>query len=271
MTLDPPLDEIGRQLHAAAARRTKRMRRRRTLAVFSVVTAAVVATAGGVTTRDDSGDAFAARVVERTYRATTRPPAVGTILHVVTRLETSDGNGTMESWQAGARLRRVGYHTDGSVHAEETQRRLPSGVYEYRSFHRNDDGSAVTTVSRGPHVRAPDIDLIDPARDLRAAVDVGELRFVRATRFEGEPAYELALRLDAACGVILDEARVFVERGTYRPIAVRLGPGLLRFVTIEEIPFEESLLTMNRHPGARVVRAAAPSREELPCSGGDGR
>jgi hypothetical protein len=160
-------------------------------------------------------------VVQNAEAMATHLPSGGrTMLHVVTRLEGSAGNGTMEVWEADDRFRRVG--SDGSIHAEETLRPLPSGAYEHRAFHR-EPGGAVIRVARTRDPSAYDIDLVDPASDLRAAVQAGDLEFVGEASFVGKPAYELLLELKQPCGVILPGARVFVERDTYRPIAVRVG------------------------------------------------
>jgi hypothetical protein len=187
------------------------------------------------------------------------------MLHVVTELDHHGETGRTESWEASGRFRRVGYHTDGSIHAEETLRRLPSGAYEYRAFHR-ERGGDVVRVARTTNPDAYDIDVIEPDEDLRAAVKRGELRFVGEALFEGKPTYELFLELDHPCGVILPDARIFVERDTYRPVAVRLGPGVLRYLTIEEIPLDESRLRMAPHEGARTTRAEPPGDHSAPCS-----
>lgn len=261
---DPRLEEIGSHLHAAAARRAKRCRRRMTSAAIALVVCMTGVVAAGVVARE-SGEAHAARVVEKAYAATTRVPlGTKTMLHVVTQLEHHGETGRMESWEAADRFRRVGLHTDGSIHAEETLRRLPSGAYEYRAFHR-ESGGDVVKVARTRDPEAYDIDVIDPDEDLRAAMKSGELQFIGEALFEGRPTYELRLELDHPCGVILPDARIFVERDSYRPVAVRLGPGLLRYVTIEEIPLDESRLRMGPHK-ARVVRAAPPVNHSSPCS-----
>jgi hypothetical protein len=111
-------------------------------------------------------------------------------------------------------------------------------------------------VARTRDPSAYDIDLVDPASDLRAAVQTGELEFVGEAVFEGKPAYELLLELTQPCGVILPDARVFVERETYRPIAIRVGPDVLRFVIIEEVPFDASRIEMGDHQGTPVLREA---------------
>jgi hypothetical protein len=260
---DPRLDEIGLHLRAAAARRRSRSRRRIIPTALAVISGSAVLLAGALTR--DGSEARAAQVVENVEAAATHVPSGGrTMLHVVTRLEGSAGEGTMEVWEAEGRFRRVGYHTDGSIHAEETLRPLPSGAYEYRAFHR-EPGGAVIRVARTRDPSAYDIDLVDPASDLRAAVEAGELEFVGEASFEGKPAYELLLELEQPCGVILPDARVFVERETYRPIAVRVGPDVLRFITVEEVPFDASLLEMGDHEGAPVLQdaeepSAAPPR-----------
>jgi hypothetical protein len=262
---DPRLEEIGAHLRAAAHRRAKRSRRRLTsAAVALVVSAAGVVGAGSLAHETD--EAQAARVVKKAYAATTRgPSSTKTMLHVVTQLEHDGETGRMESWEAADRFRRVGFHTDGSVHAEETLRRLPSGAYEYRAFHRESGGDFIR-VARTRNPEAYDIDLIEPDEDLRAATKRGELRFIGETLFEGKPTYELLLELEHPCGVILPGARIFVERDTYRPVAVRLGPGLLRYLTIEEIPLDESRLRMGPHKGARVAKAEAPRNQPSSCS-----
>lgn len=262
---DPRLDEIGVHLRAAAARRAKRSRRRAMSAVVALVACAVGIFGAGVAARG-GGDAQAARVVKNAYGATTRAPSdTKTMLHVVTELEHDGEAGRMESWETAGRFRRVGFHTDGSIHAEETLRRLPSGVYEYRGFHR-ERGGDVIRVARTRNPEAYDIDLIDPDEDLRVAVQRGELRYIGEALFEGKPTYELLLELDYPCGVILPDARIFVERDSYRPVAVRLGPGVLRYVTIEEVPLEESSLRMSKHEDARVVTAEPPTDSRSPCS-----
>lgn len=263
---DPKLDEIGLHLRTAATRRRIRTRRRMMSLVAASIVVSMMALAAGAL-RGDEGEAHAARIVERARVATTHIPSdKRTILHVVTRLEHGGENGTMETWQAGDSFRRVGFHPDGSVHAEETLRPLGSGTYEYRAFHK-ERGGAVIRVARTRDPHAYDIDLIDPAEDLRAAVEAGELVFVGERSFEGEPAFELRLELDRGCGVILPDARVFVRRDTYRPVAVRFGPGLLRFVTIEEVPFDRALLTMRQRPGTPVSRVPAGwGTRDSPCS-----
>jgi hypothetical protein len=219
----------------------------------------------GALTRDAS-EARAAEVVENAEAMATHVPSGGrTMLHVVTRLEGRAGHGTMEVWEADDRFRRVGYHTDGSIHAEETLRPLPSGAYEYRAFHR-EPGGAVIRVARTRDPSAYEIDLVDPASDLRAAVQAGELEFVGEASFEGTPAYELLLELEQPCGVILPDARVFVERDTYRPIAVRVGPDVLRFITIEEVQFDASLLEMGDHEGTPVLEEANEPSATSPSS-----
>jgi hypothetical protein len=123
-------------------------------------------------------------VVKETYAATTRVPAgTETMLHVVTEFE-HEGAGRTESWQAPGRFRRVGYHTDGTIHAEETLRRLPSGGHEYRAFHR-ERGGDIIRVARTTDPDAYDIDVIESDDDLHAAVKRGELRFVGETVFRG--------------------------------------------------------------------------------------
>lgn len=262
---DPRLEEIGAHLRGAASRQAKRSRRRLTSAALVLVVCSVGVVGAAVVTREQ-GDAQAARVVQKTYAATTRVPSgTKTMLHVVTQLEHHSETGRMESWEAGNRFRRVGFHTNGSIHAEETLRRLPSGAYEYRGFHQ-ESGGGVIKVARTRDPEAYDIDLIDPGEDLRAAVKSGELRFIGEVLFEGRPTYELRLELDHPCGVILPDAGIFVERDSYRPVAVRLGPSLLRYVTIEEVPLEESRFRMGPHEGARVVRAAPPVNHSSPCS-----
>jgi hypothetical protein len=262
---DPRLEEIGLHLRAAAARRAKRSRRRATSAALALVLWSVGVVGAAVLMRGSS-DAQAARVIEETYGATTRAPSgTKTMLHVVTELEHDGETGRMESWEAAGRLRRVGFHTDGSIHAEETLRRLPSGAYEYRGFHR-ESGGDVLRVARTTNPEAYDIDIIDPDEDLRAAVQRGELRYIGEAHFEGTPAYELLLELDHPCGLILPDARIFVERDSYRPVAVRLGPGLLRYLTIEEVPLEESRFRMGKHEDARVVRAEPPTDRPSACS-----
>lgn len=262
---DPRLEEIGAHLRAAAARRAKRSRRRLTSVAFALVVCTAAVVGAGVVARE-GGEAHAARVVEKAYAATTRVPSgTNTMLHVVTQLEHDGEVGRMESWEAGDRFRRLGFHTDGSIHAEETLGRLPSGAYEYRAFHR-ESGADVIRVARTRNPEAYDIDLIDPDEDLRAAVKRGELRFIGEAVFEGKPTYELLLELNQPCGVIVPDARVFVERDSYQPVAVRLGPGVLRYLTIEEIPLTESSLRMGKHEGARVRRADRPANRSSPCS-----
>jgi hypothetical protein len=261
---DERLDEIGLHLRAASARRISRSRRRLASAIGMATAGSIVLLAAGALTRGGSEDALAAEVVKQTEAAATDVPAGGrTILHVVTQLGRGPG-GTMEVWEAGDRYRRVGYHTDGSIHAEETLRPLASGEYEYRAFHR-EPGGDVIRVARTSDPNAFDIDLVDPASDLRAAVEAGKLQFVGEASFEGTPAYELLLELEHPCGVILPDARIFVERDTYRPIAVRLGPEVLRFVTIEEVPFDTSLLEMGKHPGTRVVNGMEAATPRSPA------
>jgi hypothetical protein len=262
---DPRLEEIGAHLRAAAQRRVRRSRRRLTSAALALVVCAAAVVGAGVVARE-SGEAQAARVVANTYAATTRVPSgTKTMLHVVTQLEHEGDVGRMESWETADRFRRVGFHTDGSIHAEETLRRLPSGVYEYRAFHR-ESGGDVIRVARTTNPDAYDIDLIEPDEDLRAAVKRGELQFIGEALFEGRPTYELLLELDHPCGVILPDARILVERDSYRPVAVRLGPGLLRYLTIEEIPLDESRLRIGPHGGASVIKADPPARPASPCS-----
>jgi hypothetical protein len=111
---------------------------------------------------------------------------------------------------------------------------------------------------------AYDIDLIDPDEDLRAAMKRGELRFIGEALFDGKPTCELLLDLDHPCGVILPDARIFVERDSFRPVAVRLGAGLLRYLTIEEVPLEESRLRMGKHKGP-VVKAEPPIDRSSAC------
>jgi hypothetical protein len=262
---DPRLEEIGIHLHAAAVRQAKRSRRRATSAALALVACSVGLAGAGVLARG-GGDAQAARVVAKAYSATTRAPSgTETMLHVVTELEHNGQTGRMESWETADRFRRIGFHTDGSIHAEETLRRLPSGAYEYRAFHR-ESGGDVVRVARTTNPEAFDIDFIDPDEDLRAAVQRGELRYIGEAVFEGRPTYELLLELDHPCGVILPDARIFVARDSYRPVAVRLGPGVLRYVTIEEVPLEESSLRMRKHAGARTISTEPPADSSSPCS-----
>jgi hypothetical protein len=142
---------------------------------------------------------------------------------------------------------------------------LPSGGHEYRAFHR-ERGGDIIRVARTTDPDAYDIDVIESDDDLRAAVKRGELRFVGGTVFEGKPTYELLRELDHPCGVIVPDARIFVERDTYRPVAVRLGPGMLQYLRIEEIPLDESRLRMALHEDARVAQAEPPRSESRPCS-----
>lgn len=256
---DPRLDEIGLHLRAAAARRANRSRRRMIPVAVALLAGSAVLLSTGILTRD-GGEARAAEVVANVEAVATHVPANGrTMLHVVTRLEGRVGDGTMEVWEAGDRFRRVGYHTDGSIHAEETLRPLPGGGYQYRALHR-EPGGPVIRVAKTDDPTAYDIDLVDPAGDLRAAVEAGELEFVGEATFEGRPAYELLLELAHPCGVILPDARVFVERESYRPIAVRVGPDVLRFVVIEEVPFDAALLKMNDYEGTPVIQDEAPAQ-----------
>jgi hypothetical protein len=261
---DRELAEIGIHLRAAVARRRRRVRRLRVAAACAAVLPSAAAVfAGGLSGGGD--DAQAARIVKGARAATTRIPSGRTMLHVVTRLEDSEGAGTMETWRAGDRYRRVGFHTDGSVHAEETLQPLSGGVYEYRAFHVERDGPVIR-VARTSDPHAFDTDLIDPAEDLRAAVKRGALTFVGEAVFEGTPTYELLLRLDRRCGIILPDARVFVRRDTYRPVAVRLGPAVLRFVRIEELPFDRARLAMRDHGRTPVLQVPADSRtSSAPC------
>jgi hypothetical protein len=261
---DPRLDEIGLHLRAASARQRSRSRRRIASAIVALTAGSIVFLAAGVLTRDSSEEARAAAVARKAEAVAVHVPSGGeTMLHVVTQLGRGPG-GTMEVWEAGNRYRRVGYHTDGSVHAEETLRPVASGGYEYRAFHREVDGEVIrVTRTRDPN--AFDIDLVDPARDLRAAVQAGELEFVGEATFEGRAAYELLLELEHPCGVILPDARVFVERDTYRPMAVRLGPEVLRFITIEEVPFDPTLLEMGEHPGTPVIKGMEPTPKPPAC------
>jgi hypothetical protein len=261
---DPRLDEIGLHLRAASARQRSRSRRRIASAIVALTAGSIVFLAAGALTRDSGEDARAAAVARKAEAAAAHVPSGGeTMLHVVTQLGRGPG-GTMEVWQAGNRYRRVGYHTDGSIHAEETLRPVGTGGYEYRAFHQGPDGEVIR-LARTRDPNAFDIDLVDPASDLRAAVQAGEFEFVGEASFEGKSAYELLLELDHPCGVILPDARVFVERDTYRPIAVRLGPEVLRFITIEEVPFDPALLEMGEHPGTPVIRGMEPTPAKPPA------
>lgn len=141
----------------------------------------------------------------------------------------------------GAIVRVRELRLDGQYAGMESVISQPFGVGDLRGAVTRTRSSADGPIRVGEGVGLPDLsfsDMVSTAeRAARGSLDVGE---ARAVAFDGRDAYEIVLREASGTGATPPElaVRMWVERESGRPLAVRWGEGATLWRTARLLDFE---------------------------------